>query len=260
VKRLWCGSEASCNILSCPKLQWNSNHWRVYITVDDRTAFTVIWSHLTKHFHCAEVAHCVIALNVVWIVLCKQFTFWLFFQWTYLLTELWQILKAHIGCIEHCDAVIIFRAPFVGCLNPIAHLCAVRLSSLCSEYRCLCLPTYSYVCLYKRHCSAVKWHSRRWTKTSAGPSDPWCSALGTLRVPCRWRSFMAHTHGLTTALDMKWNTCEAVPSSMCRSSFPLCKTSWFMALAFLWPPYVIGGPLYFCPVVSFYLLLLFFFA
>ena len=25
---------------------------------------------------------------------------------------------------------------------------------------------------------------------------------------------------------------------------------------FLWPPYVIGGPLYFCPVVSFYLLLL----
>ena len=24
---------------------------------------------------------------------------------------------------------------------------------------------------------------------------------------------------------------------------------------FLWPPYVIGGPLYFCPVVSFYLLL-----
>jgi len=26
----------------------------------------------------------------------------------------------------------------------------------------------------------------------------------------------------------------------------------------LWPPYVIGGPLYFCPVVSFYLLLRFF--
>jgi len=25
---------------------------------------------------------------------------------------------------------------------------------------------------------------------------------------------------------------------------------------FLWPPYVIGGPLYFCPVISFYLLLL----
>ena len=23
---------------------------------------------------------------------------------------------------------------------------------------------------------------------------------------------------------------------------------------YLWPPYVIGGPLYFCPVVSFYLL------
>jgi len=28
----------------------------------------------------------------------------------------------------------------------------------------------------------------------------------------------------------------------------------------LWPPYVIGGPLYFCPVVSFLLLLSFFLA
>ena len=28
----------------------------------------------------------------------------------------------------------------------------------------------------------------------------------------------------------------------------------------LWPPYVIGGPLYFCPVVSFYLLSIFFFS
>jgi len=28
---------------------------------------------------------------------------------------------------------------------------------------------------------------------------------------------------------------------------------------FLWPPYVIGGPLYFCPVVSFFYLLLLFF-
>ena len=35
------------------------------------------------------------------------------------------------------------------------------------------------------------------------------------------------------------------------------------AVKLLWPPYVIGGPLYFCPVVSFFylllLLLLFFF-
>jgi len=29
--------------------------------------------------------------------------------------------------------------------------------------------------------------------------------------------------------------------------------------AFLWPPYVIGGPLYFCPVVSIYLSIFFFF-
>ena len=27
----------------------------------------------------------------------------------------------------------------------------------------------------------------------------------------------------------------------------------------LWPPYVIGGPLYFCPVVSFFLLSIFFY-
>ena len=30
-------------------------------------------------------------------------------------------------------------------------------------------------------------------------------------------------------------------------------------LLLLWPPYVIGGPLYFCPVVSFYLFLSIFF-
>ena len=29
---------------------------------------------------------------------------------------------------------------------------------------------------------------------------------------------------------------------------------WRFLATFLWPPYVIGGPLYFCPVVSFYLL------
>jgi len=28
----------------------------------------------------------------------------------------------------------------------------------------------------------------------------------------------------------------------------------------LWPPYVIGGPLYFCPVISIFYLLLFFLA
>jgi len=32
----------------------------------------------------------------------------------------------------------------------------------------------------------------------------------------------------------------------------------FLAFAYLWPPYVIGGPLYFCPVISIYRLSSFF--
>jgi len=45
---------------------------------------------------------------------------------------------------------------------------------------------------------------------------------------------------------------------LCHWAIAIFKILFRAYLSILWPPYVIGGPLYFCPVVSFYLLLLLF--
>jgi len=57
---------------------------------------------------------------------------------------------------------------------------------------------------------------------------------------CCLTSFFLIVDTCLSCEDIARQSCEMVPR-------------WRLFGDFLWPPYVIGGPLYFCPVVSFYL-------
>ena len=52
------------------------------------------------------------------------------------------------------------------------------------------------------------------------------------------------------ALSIQFNTFRLYNSTIYRK----------LLVPLLWPPYVIGGPLYFCPVISIYRLSIFFLA
>ena len=91
----------------------------------------------------------------------------------------------------------------------------------------------------------------------------WESFLGLADIPgmCL-REFCCKMYSLGTTSQQKKPQILAIamPSITQSNYFCWCSlggTAVAIAHSLLWPPYVIGGPLYFCPVISIYLLYIF---
>jgi len=87
--------------------------------------------------------------------------------------------------------------------------------------------------------------------------------------PCKngwtnWDAIWVVESGWPKEPCIRWGCTLAQPGEY-DGTFHMQRRCWLISnyfdhlLLLLWPPYVIGGPLYFCPVVSFLLLLLLFF-
>ena len=65
--------------------------------------------------------------------------------------------------------------------------------------------------------------------------------------------YLRNLHTVNTAISFAQSTKQSIiMAALCNKGAII-----FLPCDFLWPPYVIGGPLYFCPVISIFLLLFF---
>ena len=122
-----------------------------------------------------------------------------------------------------------------------------------AEYRwCLLFNTAKFGWRPLLECRAVTLPRRetRWNYV-------WCPKLTKRSQPLVGRTSpyygdMRRRYCCLTSFFPIVDTC-LICEDIVRQTCPM-GTRWRFLATFLWPPYVIGGPLYFCPVVSFYLL------